>query len=287
MNIRDAIYTSLEMIEENLKSDMTVYAMSQKLGFSLYYFSRLFKGITGLSPKTYMLNRKISSSAGEILNSDRKIIDIAFDYGFGSPESYSRAFQKITGMNPSQLRHDRELDRSRLLQPITKDKIEHGCESCFRKPELVTLDRIQLTGIPFYYDRGTRNDFSMQWGMLMNNISMVPGRVDPGRYYQVQYWFEDQEPDSMFFFIACEVNSIKDIPVQFTAKILPAQKYLRFLHRGLSARVGYTYEYIYEKWLPETDYRLPFLYNFEYYGKDYKGPYSEESVSEIYIPVEV
>ena len=46
-----------------------------------------------------------------------------------------------------------------------------------------------------------------------------------------------------------------------------------------------TYEYIYRSYLPETDFGLPHLYNFEYYPPDYRGPYDEESVSDIYIPV--
>ena len=77
------------------------------------------------------------------------------------------------------------------------------------------------------------------------------------------------------------------INIQFTAKILPKQTYLRFFHHGLANKVGYTYKYIYETWLPDTEYKLPHLYNFEYYGDGHKGPYNEDSVSEIYIPVKI
>ena len=80
---------------------------------------------------------------------------------------------------------------------------------------------------------------------------------------------------------------MEKIPVHFTAKIIPRQKYLRFFHRGLSARVGETYRYIYEKWLPQSEYRLPYQYNFEFYGELYKGPCTEDSISEIYIPVKL
>ncbi|MCP4177094.1 MAG: helix-turn-helix transcriptional regulator, partial [bacterium] len=98
MKNREIIYESLKLIENNLKSDMTVYAISQHYNYSLYYFSKLFKGVTGFSPKSYILNRKISESVKDVLESDKKIIEIAFDYGFSNPESYSRAFNKFLGI---------------------------------------------------------------------------------------------------------------------------------------------------------------------------------------------
>ncbi|MDA3901511.1 MAG: hypothetical protein PF637_13465 [Spirochaetes bacterium] len=51
--------------------------------------------------------------------------------------------------------------------------------------------------------------------------------------------------------------------------------------------VGNTYKYIYETFLPETEYKLPYLYNFEQYGERSLGPDNEESISEIYIPIEL
>ena len=63
--------------------------------------------------------------------------------------------------------------------------------------------------------------------------------------------------------------------------------YIKFIHKGLSSKVGYTYQYIYTEWLPETDYKLSYLFNFEYYGEAHKGPFNEESETEIYIPVDL
>ena len=286
MSNRELIYRSLTFIEENLRSDMSVYDISRRLGFSLYYFSRLFKGITGVSPKSYMLHRKITESVQDVLDTDDRIIDIAYAYGFGTPESFTRAFQRIMGVNPSDVRKEGAADRSKLLCPITREKIEHRRHVVKREPELVELEPICLVGIPFYYESCEVDDLSGPWQKLIGNAASIPDRIRPEKYYQVQYWFADQDEGSIFFYIALEVNSYRDMPVQFTAKTLPKQTYLKFLHKGFSNKVGLTYQYIYEEYLPETDYKLPHLFNFEYYGPEHKGPYNEESVSEIYIPVE-
>ncbi|MNR55694.1 Bacterial transcription activator, effector binding domain [compost metagenome] len=67
--------------------------------------------------------------------------------------------------------------------------------------------------------------------------------------------------------------------------VLPPARYLKFLHKGASAEVSATYNYIYGVFLPKTDYRLTLSYEFEYYGKDYLGPDNQDSVSEIYVPL--
>lgn len=287
MKNREAIYKSLELIEENLHSDMTVYAISQKFGFSYYYFSRLFKGITGFNPKAYILNRKITESVNDVIKTDKKIIEIALDYGFSTPESFSRAFQKVTDTNPSELRKLNQFNTGRLFHPLTREKIEYHENTLTQKPELVTCGPILLVGLPFYYEMEWKNDLTNPWQKLINNISLLTDRITPERYYQVQYWFADQDAGSLFFFLGIQVKQIQEIPIQFTAKILPRQNYLKFLHTGRSNTVGKTYEYIYEKWLPETEYSLPHLFNFEFYGDRFKGPYSDDSISEIYIPVEI
>jgi AraC family transcriptional regulator len=285
MTNRELIYKSLDIIEDNLKENLNVYDISMKLGFSLYYFSRLFKAITGESPKSYMLKRKISSSVYDILHSQNKLIDIALDYGFGSPESYSRAFNKIIGINPSDLRKDIVHINHKLYPRLTKEKIENKEWLYQQRPDIIYKGPLYLVGIPFFYDVSMIDDLSDAWAQLINNNHLIKNKTTPENYFQVQYWFEDQDKESIFFFVAVEVTSYEDVPMQFTTKTLPKHKYLKFKHKGLSNKVGETYNYIYEKWLPDTNYKLPHTFNFEYYGPEHLGPYNEESVSEIYIPV--
>lgn len=90
----------------------------------------------------------------------------------------------------------------------------------------------------------------------------------------------------MFFFTGTEVTKVTNLNPLFVIKTIPKGSYLKFIHRGLSNKVGYTYRYIYTEFLPETNYKLTKPFNFEYCGEKHKGPYSEDSESEIYIPVE-
>lgn len=286
MNNRELIFKSIEIIEENIRGNISVYELSERLGFSFYYFSRLFKSITGYSPKNYMLSRKVTESVNDILNSGKKIIEIAFDYGFTTPESYSRAFQKIIGLNPSDVKKQNIVDKNKLFRAITKNNLLKHPSIPGNKPEVVILGPIHLIGISLYFETWEVNDLTGPWKYFESNISSIQNRIKPEKYYQMQTWSFNNNKETISFFIALEVENINEIPVCFSAKKLPKQKYLKFLHKGYANEVGLTYQYIYDEWLPDSEYRLPYFYNFEYYGDLHKGPCDKDSISEIYIPVE-
>lgn len=287
MNNRDIILSSITIIEKKLKDTISLAEISKECGFSYYYFSKLFKTVTGYSPKSYILARKISESVDDLLNTNHRVIDIGLKYGFGSPETYTRACKRIMHKNPHEIRKDGEVNPQLLLKPITKQTLNRFKHAMDKAPELVKLNELQLIGIPFYYNISMKNDLSNSWSLFMQNLSIIPYIKKRERFYQMQYWFPDQDSDSTFFFIAVEVERIKSVPVQFVAKTIPAGTYLKFRHKGHSNQVGYTYQYIYKEWLPNTEYRLSEHFNFEYYGEEYLGPYNEESISDIYIPLQI
>lgn len=285
MNNREMIFASISTIEETVENNILIPELANQYGFSSYYYSRLFKGITGFSPKSYIQGRKLTLSASDLVLQEMKIIDIAFKYGFGSHEVYTRAFQKMFGLTPSEVRKTKKYPLDRCIKKLTPARIQQIDHLVKSTPELVIKDEIKLVGISFYYDLHLNNDLSEPWGHLMSHLSVIKHRVEPERFYQLQYWFPKQNNERIYFYIAVEVNHFEDIPIQLTEKVIPKHQYLKFQHRGLANQVGYTYQYIYNEYLPETNYHLPHLFNFEYYGEQHLGPCNADSISDIYIPV--
>ncbi|MCH4886637.1 AraC family transcriptional regulator [Acidaminobacter sp. JC074] len=283
MNNKEIILKSIDILEENLGDNISIENLAGQMGFSKFYFSRLFKAITGYSPKQYYQARKISSSSSRILETHDKVIDIALDYGFKSPEVYTRAFTSVFGITPSQARKT-GLNRKLMIKRLTPSILNKEKHAIDKTPTIVDLEKKHLVGIQFYHDLSMVNDLSKQWQLLMDYLDKIPSKVKPLKFYQLQYWFEDMS-DELFFFCAVEVEGPVDVSFQFTYKEIPSQRYLKFRHKGKANEVGYTYAYIFEEWLPQTDYKLPGLFNFEYYGDEYLGPYNDDSISEIYIPL--
>jgi AraC family transcriptional regulator len=80
--------------------------VSREVCYSLYHFIRLFQSITGFSPKNYIQQRRLTEAVYELRDSDKKILDIAYDFQFGSHEAFTRAFRKQFHINPTESGED-------------------------------------------------------------------------------------------------------------------------------------------------------------------------------------
>lgn len=98
------INRALDYIENNLDSEIDYSKVSQAACCSEYHFSRMFSSITDVSLSEYIRRRRLTLAAFEIQKSDIRIIDVAVKYGYDSADSFSRAFQKVHGINPSSAR---------------------------------------------------------------------------------------------------------------------------------------------------------------------------------------
>lgn len=97
---KKTIARMVEWVEMNISDNPTLHEMSSHVGYSPYYCSSKFHEVVGLTFKRYVLKRKLSIAALELGQSDRRIIDIAVDYGFSSHEAFTRSFVKEYGITP-------------------------------------------------------------------------------------------------------------------------------------------------------------------------------------------
>lgn len=96
----------ISYVEGNLEN-FDIHKMAQSFGFSDAYLRELFLQNVNMPIMQYYKKRKMIASAFELLHSNKTILTIALESGFSNHESYTRAFQKIFGMLPSQFRKER------------------------------------------------------------------------------------------------------------------------------------------------------------------------------------
>lgn len=286
MNNKERILESIQYIEQNLKSEIDVFGIAKKSLCSRYHFIRLFQSIIGISPKKYLIQRRLTESIFQLQNSDAKILDIAFEYQFGSHEVYTRSFQKSFGSTPSKIRKGEVVPLQLQTQQITEDYIFQSDKARNQRPELVEFNEKYLVGVSYFKQNLEDLNLSDEWAGFMKSVNLIQNKVDPAYFYQIQYWSDNQNIEGMHFFIGVEVTDIKSIDPQFVIKFIPNGKYLKFIHKGLSRNVGYTYRYIYNQFLPSSNYTLNAPFNFEFYGENYTSPNSEHAESLLYIPVQ-
>lgn len=74
--------------------------MAQELGVSREHLSRLFKTHIGRSPYEYILDYRIQCAAQIIREGSMTIKEVAYQYGFSSPETFSKMFKRVMGTSP-------------------------------------------------------------------------------------------------------------------------------------------------------------------------------------------
>ena len=104
MENKELIDRAIGYIQQNPKENLSLQSIADSAGFSLNYFDAIFRLHTGYSPVEYSRVYKLTRSALELRRTDRRIIDIALDFGYASPESYSRAFRNFYGVSPGEYR---------------------------------------------------------------------------------------------------------------------------------------------------------------------------------------
>ena len=97
---RHIIQSSIEYIENNLCAELTAQELSEKAGFSLFHYYRLFTSIVGIPVMQYITRRRLLYAVYEMSKGMKKA-DVALMYGFDTYAGFYRAFLREFGCTPS------------------------------------------------------------------------------------------------------------------------------------------------------------------------------------------
>lgn len=94
----------LSYIEDHIEDEMTVETLAQEHYLSVSYLHKLFTSIVNYSPKEYIIKRRLTRAAEDLLMTTMRITDVAIKYNYQSYEGFSRAFKKFYSVSPKQFR---------------------------------------------------------------------------------------------------------------------------------------------------------------------------------------
>lgn len=95
---------AIEYIERNLDAELNIDDISKTACSSRYHFQRVFYALTGFTVTQYIRNRRLTLASEELAATDIRVIDIALKYGYENPEAFTKAFKRLHGISPSDLR---------------------------------------------------------------------------------------------------------------------------------------------------------------------------------------
>ena len=75
MNYINELKRAIDYIEDNLDKDINFEIVAKEVGMSAFYFHRIFSAIIGVSPTTYIRNRRLTLAAQEISKNNKNILE--------------------------------------------------------------------------------------------------------------------------------------------------------------------------------------------------------------------
>jgi AraC family transcriptional regulator len=270
-----------DFIDRHLDEPLSVEQLSRVAHFSKFHFHRQFSLYAGIGVLGYVrLLRLRQASYRLVFRRQERIIDIALDTGFESPEAFSRAFKQAFGQSPSQFR------KSPLWQPWGER---------FRLPPRERREKMDVTVVDFpetqvalLAHRGEParlNDSALKFIEWRKQSGLSP--VQSSRTFGVAYDDpESTEPELFRFDICGELSEqVPENPQGVVNGVIPGGRCALIRHFGSHDRIGDSVYPLYRAWLPESGEELrDFPLFFRYLNLMPDVP-EHELVTEIYLPL--
>ena len=274
---KEDIQNALNYIEAYLTSELEIRDIAAQAYVSVFHFQRIFAAQCGVSVGEYVRYRRLTLAGEELSNGDGKIIDIAAKYGYDSPDSFNRAFQRFHGISPSAAR--KKGAHLRSFAPIKLNLILEGGNMLeyriVEKPQftVVGLSRIfnaetSYQEIPEFWREAMTGEDQKLLGIYGICMDL------------------DENDKNFEYLIADNYIPWEEIPAGCVTKVIPASTWAVFPCRGPNPETLQDVNTrMWAEWLPNCkNYRLAGNLNVEVYAPPAEKP--EDTYSEIWLPVE-
>lgn len=275
---------AMQYIEANLADEIDFEKVSQIAGCSEYHFRRMFSFLSGMSLGEYIRYRRLSQAALEL--HDHKVIDLAIKYGYESPDAFSRAFQALHGLTPTEARGKGVVLKA--VPPMTFQlTIQGGDPMDYRiieKPAFYIVGLKERVSLKYH---GVNPEIAAMWSHFTEEdfqILKQAANVEPSGIINASMNFSDSraEGTEIDHMIGVAVDHV--IEGKWQVVEVPASTWAVFTSRGTFPDVlQNVWGRIFSEWFPMSGYELgvgpEILWN---EGKDTTLP---DYHSEIWIPV--
>ena len=282
VNMLERLNTTIEYIETHLLEELHMPAIANVAGTSESEIQKTFYALTGISIVEYVRRRRLTLAGFELQKREKSVLEVALEYGYTSPDSFTRAFRQMHGTTPSAVKKGGCLLKSygKITFVLTIKGVNAMHYKILKKEELhiigfkkwfSTENDGQLKEIPKMWDSITE-EMKKRITALSNNdgvVGLCADMYDGG----FDYW------------IGC--MSDQECPEDLEEITIPASSWAVFevigSMRPLPNAMQDIWKRIYSEWLPNSMYEHAMLPEIEYYSSG--DMMADDYRSEIWIPL--
>jgi AraC family transcriptional regulator len=282
MNWVKALTESIDYIEDNLTESITMEDISKIAMSSPYHYQRMFYLLTGFTVYEYIRNRRLSKAASELITTDTKVIDIALKYGYESSEAFSRAFKKMHGATPTNIKKNK-LSIKAFPKLVIQIKLKGDVPMDYRieKKQAFSFSGITRT---ICTENGTNFiDIPKFWQEVIQDGSLNKLRKNVNSDMCIGACMPmDSKIDKEFDYV---IGIFTDHELEGYSNFnVPSTDWAIFEVKGpVGEKLQETWKRIFSEWFPATGFAHDNLPELEvYYGGDTNNP---DYITEIWIPI--
>ena len=282
MNMLERMNATIEYIEEHLLEELHMPTIAKVAGTYESEIQKTFYALTGISIVEYIRRRRLTLAGFELQKAEKSVLEIALEYGYTSPDSFTRAFRLMHGTSPSAVKKGGCLLKS--YGKITFVLTIKGVNAMNYK--ILKKDEMRIIGFKKWFsteNNGQMKEIPRMWDSVsdemkkkMTALSNRDGAVGV---------CADMYAGGFDYWIGC--TSDKECPEDLEEITIPASSWAVFEIIGpirpLPNAMQDIWKRIYSEWLPNSGYEHAMLPEIEFYSSG--NMMADDYQSEIWIPV--
>jgi AraC family transcriptional regulator len=244
----------LEYIDAHLDEELSLEVLSALSAFSKYHFHRQFSELFGLGVHKYVQLVRLRRASRQLaFRSELRVIDIALESGYESPEAFARAFKKAVGQTPSEFReHPEWVPWHDTYQPLAALRSRHMSRNySIADVEIVNFETTRVAVLEH------RGDPKLLLASVRKFIDWrKQNRLPPKLSATFNLIYDDPHttPPEQFRVDLCAATSRAVDPndTGVVERAIPGGRCARLRYVGSDDGMGEALAFLYAQWLPQS-----------------------------------
>ena len=263
-------------INNHLDETLDLKTLANEAALSDFHFHRIFKALKGEAIGGYITRLRLEATARFLRYTALTIEEIAFNIGYETSASLSKAFKKQYGISPTEYRTNKDtyIMKKEIINP----------DLALKTPKIVTLEPknliyVALTGAygSLHYGKA----YEQLWAVIKAQKLFTKG-IEP-----ICISYDDPkitEGSLQRSDVCLAIHKPATPQEEVSCKTLAGGKYAVFFYQGSYENLSQVYDTA-VRWVIDHEYTLREEPFFEKYLNDARRTPKEKLKTEIYIPI--
>ena len=263
-------------INNHLDETLELKTLANEAALSDFHFHRIFKALKGEAIGGYITRLRLEATARLLRYTALTIEEIAFNIGYETPASLSKAFKKQYGISPTEYRTNKDtyIMKKEIINP----------DLALKAPKIITLEPknliyVALTGAYGSLDYGKA--YEQLWAVIKAQKLFTKG------IESICISYDDPKITEGFLQrsdVCLAIHKPATPQDEVSCKTLAGGKYAVFFYQGSYENLSQVYDTA-VRWVIDHQYTLREEPFFEKYLNDARRTPKEKLKTEIYIPI--